>query len=135
MHKKQRGETWFTDKRKKVIFIMLFYSWILFIFTLSSIPGSSTPSFPGGTDKIVHFLEYAILGFLAIQALTLKSKIVLLPGIVTPLLDEFYQSFTPGRYSDIKDVIADVAGYMVVIIIVSIWQKKSIERKDRKQKK
>ncbi|MES0489609.1 MAG: VanZ family protein [Leptospirales bacterium] len=108
----------------KKIFTLLFWLWILLIFIFSSIPGSSTPGFPAGTDKIVHFLEYAILGFLAIKSCKFNSKTIWLPGLFTPVLDELYQSLTPGRMSDPYDVLADMMGYFIVLLVYRIYREK-----------
>jgi len=111
----ETGEKIKHGRKREVLFAVAFFSWIILIFIFSSIPGSSTPALPNGTDKIVHFLEYTILGILAIQTFKVKSIVVWLPGFLIPVLDEFYQSFTPGRYADVYDVIADILGYMTVL--------------------
>lgn len=72
------------------------------------------------SDKINHFLAYAVGGWLAANAVTVSrprasvtARLVSAVLIVTAVgvLDESLQRFTPGRAGgDIGDVIADLFG-------------------------
>lgn len=73
-------------------------------------------TFIGEYDKIIHFLEYSILGYLfanAIDASYLKWKIFSGVGIYILFIagvDEFLQSYIPGRIPDFWDGFADLLG-------------------------
>lgn len=91
--------------------------WILVIFGLSSWPDLGPPDVRvPGSDKIVHAGEYAILGFLFARARLRNASTgrsaaagaVL--GVVVGILDEWYQSGTPGRDSSAYDALADLVG-------------------------
>ncbi len=73
-------------------------------------------------DKGVHFVEYAVLGALAAHAVRrtwpARSQwrvylTAVLIAVGWGLLDEFHQSFVPGRFGEVNDVIADGIGAAV----------------------
>ncbi len=86
-------------------------------------------------DKIVHVVEYAILGFLLAramgkytffrQSMRLLAAIVLLVGVVYGISDEFHQMSVPNRTASFYDVIADSVG---IFIGVFIYYKKRLKR-------
>jgi len=92
-------------------------AYIVGIFILSAIPGTSLPNqlFPQW-DKLVHFVEYFILGFLVVKNVeTVKPSmfiVLILAGIGIAGLDETWQSFQPGRDSSFLDMLADGIGYI-----------------------
>ena len=93
--------------------------------------------------KSAHFCEYAVLGVLTFNAVTLFFKYIvkringklemILPKIATVLwcfvfaaTDEIHQYYVPGRFSSFTDVLLDTAGaatgmlfIMVVIYIIT----------------
>ena len=93
------------------------------IFVQSSIPYFSPPSFGFSfQDKIIHVAVFGILGFLATRAFYYNSnetlkKYAILIGIIISLFygisDEIHQSFVPGRYPEVGDVIADFVGIIL----------------------
>ncbi|MDH5576199.1 MAG: VanZ family protein, partial [Nitrospirota bacterium] len=79
-------------------------------------------------DKIYHITEYAILATLAYRAFrySMPEKAEVFIGLLTVVAvvlfgctDEIHQWFTPLRYSDGWDLMADALGG---IIGVSLWQ-------------
>jgi VanZ family protein len=100
---------------------ILFY---LLIFILSSQDlGIDLPGH--GLDKVAHFFEFALQGFLLslgfFNAFSLspglKSTFALLTGLFMGILDEFHQLFVPHRTSDIRDALADAAGIVAGILV------------------
>ena len=92
-----------------------FYLFLILILIGSSIPGDSVPSFVSlSWDKLLHVLEYSLLGFLEYRAFykNLKFSIyyLIIFGLFFGIVDETLQSFIPGRFSSHYDVIADVIG-------------------------
>ncbi len=90
------------------------------IFWMSSrsdpIPGLRLVS---GTDKVAHALAYGLLAYLFTRALhqTWPSRgaitMAALGAAIASLygaLDEFHQTFVPGRHGSIWDVVADTVG-------------------------
>lgn len=105
--------------------------WLGIIFFLSSLPDSATPGRFLLPDKVLHAAEYFILAFLMLFALqrttTLKFStcfwIVLAVGAVYGLSDEFHQLYVPTRHFDLRDLLADVCGILVLFGILWILQK------------
>ena len=94
--------------------------WIVLIFGFSSIPGLTGNRVPlvRGTDKAVHFVEYAVFAMLFYRGLSYGGVrirwslviVVIISGTAVAGLDEMYQSYIPRRDSDIYDLAADSAG-------------------------
>jgi VanZ family protein len=71
------------------------------------------------TDKIVHFLEFAVLGLLVAHAVlrTFPDQttargftIAVVITVAWSLLDELHQVYVPGRDADMLDLVADTLG-------------------------
>jgi len=99
----------------------LFY---LLIFLLSS--QHFEVALPGhGLDKVAHFVEFSILGFLLSLGYfnafsipsVIKAILAFLTGLPLGFLDEFHQRFVLGRTSALNDVGADAAGIIAGILI------------------
>jgi len=102
-----------------IAFALPLWIWIGAIFALSSIPGPTLHKVGFSVwDKGAHFIEYSILGFLAVRkerlgalrggfAAALRAlSLILLIGIV----DELYQLLIPGRSTEAADLLADLLG-------------------------
>jgi len=97
------------------------------IFTVSSMPSQDLPSVGvPHADKVAHIIEYLILGFLLIRAISGSfgniglAKIIISVIIITSLyaiLDEWHQSYVPGRQCDIFDFFADLVGANIGILL------------------
>ena len=80
--------------------------------------------------KIAHFSIYTLLGLL-IMGIMLKTNITykkrifitLVVGILYAILDEFHQSFSPGRTPKITDVYIDTLGIILGILLVLLGKK------------
>ncbi len=96
--------------------VALYVGMILFV---SSQPFLKPPLKFVNADKLFHALEYGGLGLLLARAvrgsMTARAPLVaagiaLAIGVVVGAGDEWYQSFVPGRESDVRDLLADTAG-------------------------
>lgn len=95
--------------------------WAAVIMALSSIPNLSTPSFRlSFADKIVHFIEYFILGLLtanAVGGFADRSRSVFWVSAILAsaygVLDELHQMFIPGRSVEILDMVFNILGAVV----------------------
>mgnify|MGYP001185389740 CR=1 len=70
-------------------------------------------------DKLFHFVEFSILGFLIFGSLSLNSKefdkvfsLSIKIGILFSCLDEYHQSFIDGRDSSLVDLVFDSLGVL-----------------------
>jgi VanZ family protein len=93
-------------------------------FIASSIPGHRLPPLgEWNADKILHGIEYAVIGALLVRPLVRTSwgagraAVVLLVAICLAsawgALDELHQLFTPNRSCDWRDWLADTVGAFV----------------------
>jgi surface polysaccharide O-acyltransferase-like enzyme len=89
------------------------------IFWLSSLPGEQA-GIPAPWDKLVHGIVYGVLGALLYKA-TRDSQISWLIAVLYGLSDEIHQGFTPGRYLELGDWVADSLGAAIGIWLVVIW--------------
>lgn len=96
----------------------LFSGFIFYLSSLSSLP-EEVPSF-WGLDKIIHFIEYYIFGYLIFRCFagresgTFAERRAILwtigIGVFYALTDEWHQAFVPGRDPSIWDVFFDALG-------------------------
>ena len=94
-------------------------AWAALIFALSARP-TLPVGLELGTDKIAHFLAYAVLGALLALAQTRTGwppAAAYALGIAYGASDEWHQSFVPGRSSDVADWVADAAGVIVAVAL------------------
>ena len=93
----------------------------------SSLPSSRLPDLGGSlTDKLLHFLEYAVLGYLVTRGWgpgrptgnhTLGGWILAVALLAFAALDEFHQHWIPGRSTEFWDWTADAAGTIISLIL------------------
>ena len=119
----------FLSNKKKFLYLPLGLYWLL-IFILTSIPGNHIPQLFGISDKIKHFGAYFVLAILLNFTLYLQNRFPLLSKksmlftfIITlfyGLFDEVHQIFIPGRAFDWWDLVADVVGSLLGILLVKV---------------
>jgi len=76
-------------------------------------------------DKGVHFLEYGALSFFIAHAMAVtwpgRDSSTFFTAVVATvalgLLDEMHQSFVPGRFSDVLDLVADTIGGLAAALL------------------
>jgi len=105
------------------------------IFYLSHQPGDFAPLPPfAGLDKLLHVIAYSSLAGAFLYGLQPFSNIsnrfiivfvVVFFCIFYGISDEFHQSFIPGRFSSIWDVLADGLG---ALLVVGWWLRREGER-------
>ncbi|MFW5662241.1 MAG: VanZ family protein [Bacteroidota bacterium] len=99
---------------------------------------SSQPQGPVRTDffpmmdKVMHFSGFFILGtlfqvfiltnFPGIKKMKILTAVILF-GILFGLIDEWHQSFVPGRDADFFDWLADTLGSTFSIVLYPIIKK------------
>lgn len=84
------------------------FLYILFLFYLNLTPViPSTPVSNG--DKIAHFTQFYILSFLGRE----KAEYL----VILPILLELLQIFIPGRDFSVFDMLANLIGFSVGILV------------------
>jgi VanZ family protein len=116
--------------------------WACLIFIESSIPGERFPDVPVfNADKLVHLCIYFVFCFFSHRAFTHQQKFPLIVrhslvfSVVLTLLygisDECHQYFVPGRSSDVFDVMADLAGGILCVVVISMLMRRRMSLKKR----
>jgi VanZ family protein len=102
------------------------------IFLFSSIPSEEMPSL-GFWDTLIkkggHMLGYGMLALAFWFALKWKGKhawTALIFAIIYGLLDEFHQSFVPGRNPSLIDALGFDGGGATVLLLITYWWKKRL---------
>ncbi|MDA0986837.1 MAG: VanZ family protein [Bacteroidetes bacterium] len=92
--------------------------WAVLIYFASSLPKLNI-SLESGSDKLAHFIVFAIFCWLVDRSLKnnenikLKFNTIYISILLTSLYgisDEIHQYFVPNRFSDVYDVVADFFG-------------------------
>ncbi|MEW6417384.1 MAG: VanZ family protein [Nitrospirota bacterium] len=116
--------------KNKGIYLILTICYILIIFYLSSLPGSSLTIGTSKTERVFwnlgHIPFYGILALLLTITLRNKKKansgflksnwLVLIIAVGIAILDEINQARVPGRSASIIDILFDSIG-----IITALW--------------
>ena len=109
-------------------YTVLTIGYMLLITLLSHVPQEDLPKSDSidSIDYLFHFAEYSILGFLLFRSITSDELLTfhpfygsLLIGISFAILDEFHQSFVPGRHMSSIDMIFDSLGILFGTFICS----------------
>ena len=96
------------------------------IFVLSSFSKPFPPAAGLLSDKLLHVVEYFVLGFLAARAMfsldsrpsdTVVFLIAFAFSSLYGLSDEFHQSFVPGRNAAVGDFVADTVGALLGAVV------------------
>ena len=106
-------------------FLVLLAAYVALVFFMSTRPGLRPPG-PGFhmTDKVAHFVEYAIMGALIARAFgnsVSSSRVgafmfLFAIGATIGAIDETLQGHTPEREMSIYDWMADALG-----VAVAVW--------------
>ena len=72
-------------------------------------------------DKVAHFFEYSILGFLAVQSFKPLNGYnlfyIIFSGFIFGAFDEWWQSFISDRCTSLFDLLSDNLGMLISSII------------------
>lgn len=80
-----------------------------------------------GADKAIHFFVFGLLATLVLRTGAVwrreswRGWIAVFAVAVFGVLDEFRQSFTPGRYVEFADWAADTLGACVAVCAYLFW--------------
>jgi VanZ family protein len=96
--------------------IIILIAWMAAIFLGSSTQQADIPSAVRPLGKVLHVLEYAVLGFLAMPlAYWWRSPLLVavIFCVAYAVSDEFHQLFVPGRNGSPIDVLIDSCGSII----------------------
>ena len=118
------------------------FLWAIVIFISSSIPADKLPDFGRmGYDKIIHFVVYFLLATTIHRAIRHQSVLpfiarhhLLFAVFVTTfygITDEFHQAFVPNRNPSFYDLLADMmGGCLYVVLFLAATRRKSAKSVD-----
>ena len=104
-----------------------FLAYAILILSVSSIPNLQTPQIKYfAFDKLAHLCEYALFSLLSIRSLrqlfgsgriwrAYGATLTIL--VIFAFLDEWLQSYVPGRHSDSADYLTDLLSGTTVILL------------------
>lgn len=108
-----------------VVLKYLFWTWLILILTISSIPDLPGPEFEirdslFRLDYMIHLIEYFVLVTLLLfwrggRDYRISTRFViftLLGGILIASLDEYHQLWIPGRFFNPMDMYANYTGVL-----------------------
>ncbi len=100
-------------------------AWAVAVLAVSSFPRMDlVPGMFPGCDKVLHFIEYSILG-IGLRYWSGGGKpLFIAGGAGFAALDEFHQRYVPGRHASPLDWMADVSGIVVGFLIYGLIAKK-----------
>ena len=114
---------------------LLAISWLLFVCWALWTPGDKLPQ-PlefDFADKLEHFFVFAVLSFLWGRTGTLDKEKRIIPGrlktnvlafsVVFPIVAEFVQKMVPNRAFDLGDILANLIGSAIGLIVFFILYK------------
>lgn len=125
--------------KKRVFFIVLSILLMAMIFYFSDMPASqsSAVSKPvaksvGLSDsemrKIAHFVCFACLSgsiyglFNTFKKIRFPKVTAFLATVLYAVTDEFHQSFVPGRSCELRDVLIDSSGALVLLLLLLAFE-------------
>ena len=116
------------NRRFAVLFMVLIAVEIFFV---SSIPGSKIVTQGIDASVFYHMCVFFLLNFFMILSVTNKKnkkmEYLLFPvaiSILYAILDEIHQIFVPLRSSSIFDVLVDLSGILLSVIVYLYYKRK-----------
>jgi hypothetical protein len=96
--------------------------WAIVILGVSSLPDLDIAAEKfRGCDKVLHFIEYSILG-MALRYWSRRRRIGFpFGGMGFAALDELHQRLIPGREASLWDFMADVGGVLLGFFLIG-WK-------------
>ena len=117
----------------------LYIGWVVLIALLTLVPGKALPNIDWNflsLDKIIHFSIFSILSFLGCASFknilsptnTLKPiTISLIIAMVYGTLLEYLQTLIPDRGFDYADLLANIGGAVIGIVLFQYYNTKIIK--------
>jgi VanZ family protein len=94
------------------------------IFIGSATPQNEIPTLISPVAKLLHVIEYAMLGFILFPLVLAYKKPILSAVILAAayaITDETHQLFVAGRHGSAIDVIIDTFGSMLGVYVALMW--------------
>lgn len=112
--------------RQTLIYRLPVVIYCVVIFVQSAFPSPEVLEQFDWSDKSLHFMGYALLGALLVRMFKREFsamapwKVILLSVLVGTfygISDELHQAMVPGRFADVRDVLADMLGIIPASVL------------------
>lgn len=106
----------------RVTILFLAVYWLL-LFVSTHLPARELAQLPAGSDKVIHFAAYFVLGWLLMGTFRPRHRprdaaiLTLIVGAIYGAIDEGSQAFVPGRFPDRRDWMADIGGAATAAVL------------------
>ena len=100
---------------RRSVLKLLFWIYVVIILYFAFIPHSSSSILY--MDKVKHCLAFIIFAFLIQKSYKVNNLFTMLYVMLFGVFIEFVQIFIPYRSADVFDVLADITGGLIVILI------------------
>jgi len=108
---------------------LIFYFSLLVIFILSIVNANEIPRLKGlsfVSDKIVHFLIYFYLAYVGLLCkFAMRNYLIVLLIFTFGLFIEFIHFFHPYRFFEYLDLLANLIGVTIALLIFELKNNKS----------
>ena len=116
--------------RTRFLCLLLLVSLVTAMLFFGSQPGAEAVIPAPPWDKLAHlfvFGGFAALGWVVLGARSYLGP-VLLTGIIG-LMDEGMQYYAPGRTADITDIVADLIGATMALLVLKLLRDQAIRQR------
>jgi VanZ family protein len=72
------------------------------------------------SDKVNHILAFIVFTFLISQSFKISNFKIIISGLIFGIYIELIQYFIPYRSSDIRDIMADILGVLLALILLNL---------------
>ena len=85
------------------------------------------------TQNLLHTPVYTLLAGLWLWALSLSTRNKIITAAICvsfALTEEFYQSYVPGRTGSLSDILLDIVGIAIALILAQLAHRFALNRGD-----
>ncbi len=100
-----------------LVFRTLFWLALIISYISAIVPQDIAPTIGSLSDKSIHFIAFAVLTLLLRFAYSITWFQTFLLLFVYAVFIEFSQFFTPNRSAEVLDVVADVIGIWIGLLV------------------
>ena len=100
-----------------LVFRTLFCLALIISYISAIVPQDIAPTIGSLSDKSIHFIAFAVLTLLLRFAYSITWFQTFLLLFVYAVFIEFSQFFTPNRSAEVLDVVADVIGIWIGLLV------------------
>lgn len=105
--------------RTRWLCLLLLVTLVTTMLFLGSTPGAETVIPQPPWDKLAHLVTFG--GYSALAWVILKGQSQVLPVVVAgiiALMDEGMQYYSPSRSADLRDILADLTGALLAVLVL-----------------